>query len=993
MVNELSFESITKLYSSHDASEIQTLQERLQTYQKSEIGYNLGLELLKHEDKNVKYFGALTITVYFNTHDTSLIYVESFNEISNVIRILVHNDLYDNMFIVKKLLSNLSLLVVLNFSNLQFDPVEVLKSTLLQNGAATTTASHFQNEVLLEIVLLFLSIIVEDIIKIPKISPELHDLVHATLFKHCYTIFEYLYQSSQEISMKIKLLSLDCLSSWVQYIAVAENSSSQRYTSELEVFIMYLLNQLDGDTDNSKMEVLNKTFTVFTEIVDNIPRMLTPFKSSIFMLLFGDRFGVKFINAILTNQDFREMYSLEIENFVNLVISYLTINMVQITRNILDNDVFNVIQILTTLTDIPGIPTEDENISEQFILFWEELASTFVDDSEVTKSILSDENLMGQYNSQRDQIFSQVSQIYFRKLSHNPGFTREFKVYRSSVADLFVLLYSLLGVQLYSHICSSVSYNVSENHGTTQKAVNNLEVGLYLIYKITADIYFHDSPDEQDSTQVLLINLLHEVFSKNLIVHIQNIPDYADKQISITLINLISVLPFFFKSEIGGQYLPETFNFLFNIILNKGPGDLSVIASKAVSKICQDSETKLIPFLPNLEMILFEMLKIPEVDNFVREKVTDSYISVARSAKNPIDLGNRIYAVLLVIQNCFENLSPELEDYAISLITCVAAIGQASAYPEEIDDYLSGEQIQTAKSYWTEDPLGTRSLVLKNLKQFSLTSNNLARSTRVTEKCCKILKSGLREEIPGPFTFDISVIFEYLTVKVKNCNIESICTIHQLIESIVMTKTGNITTETMEPLLQSVFVEMIDTINSDVDLIKSSLDMFTTILEKKPNLLLHCSFFKEKLIPFGIYPLTLHETFVVKSSIKFWNTLVAMKRGNSDDHRLIKEIITGPFDGRAFGNILMERLLTGFSSSPRSGIDHYYPLFRNLIAKYPMESKNWLQFALANGNIGKAPLNQKDTEMFINKLSLTRGQRQANEILKDFWLKVNKLIN
>ena len=39
--------------------------------------------------------------------------------------------------------------------------------------------------------------------------------------------------------------------------------------------LQYLLKQLDIETNINNMEVLNKSFTLFTEIIDNVPRILS----------------------------------------------------------------------------------------------------------------------------------------------------------------------------------------------------------------------------------------------------------------------------------------------------------------------------------------------------------------------------------------------------------------------------------------------------------------------------------------------------------------------------------------------------------------------------------------------------------------------------------------------------------------------------------------------------------------------------------------------
>ena len=45
----------------------------------------------------------------------------------------------------------------------------------------------------------------------------------------------------------------------------------------------------------------------------------------------------------------------------------------------------------------------------------------------------------------------------------------------------------------------------------------------------------------------------------------------------------------------------------------------------------------------------------------------------------------------------------------------------------------------------------------------------------------------------------------------------------------------------------------------------------------------------------------------------------------------------------------------------------------------PLEVKNWIRHVLLNSSMGKAPLDSKESETFLNKLLLTRGQRQAND--------------
>ena len=87
----------------------------------------------------------------------------------------------------------------------------------------------------------------------------------------------------------------------------------------------------------------------------------------------------------------------------------------------------------------------------------------------------------------------------------------------------------------------------------------------------------------------------------------------------------------------------------------------------------------------------------------------------------------------------------------------------------------------------------------------------------------------------------------------QNCNTQSIPIIHGLLETIIITSFKTINPDATEILLSSIFIEIYSTIVSDVDLVKSSLDLFTTILEKRPALLLQTPFLAIQLshLPFN----------------------------------------------------------------------------------------------------------------------------------------------
>ncbi|CAI5756803.1 unnamed protein product [Candida verbasci] len=376
------------------------------------------------------------------------------------------------------------------------------------------------------------------------------------------------------------------------------------------------------------------------------------------------------------------------------------------------------------------------------------------------------------------------------------------------------------------------------------------------------------------------------------------------------------------------------------------------------------------------------MIKNPKIDSLIRERLTNSYFSILKNLKNPEELGNKINAILSEIDNLTsQNILDE--DYLLSLFFCVSEIGNSCIYDE---DELTEQQLQIMDNYWRLDQLGIRMKVLQLINKFAIDNPTLSQNTLVTETCCSILKSGLNETVNGPFKFDLSAIYHFIVVKVKCCNIPSSSHLHKLIQSLILTNFRKINTAELEQLInETVFSINLD---SDLDLVGSSIEIFNEILETNPGLIIYSNIFISQIIPFCLKCFEFNETYIVKQLVKFWTLIIVLKKGNLQDHQHIKQLM---IDGLGFN--LINNLISSFINAPRSNLDYYYPVFKHLIGKYPMEFKSYLTQILSTNQYGKVQLNQSDSKQFISKLIVTRGSRTCNDILKDYWLKVNKLID
>ena len=103
---------------------------------------------------------------------------------------------------------------------------------------------------------------------------------------------------------------------------------------------------------------------------------------------------------------------MEIENYVNLVISYLGLNLVLITRNINDINVVNIIQMTMALSSIPGIPTETRMLVSSLLCFGRDFTETYIDDAEEMKPQFTADQDQANFIAKRNEILLEVSRIF-----------------------------------------------------------------------------------------------------------------------------------------------------------------------------------------------------------------------------------------------------------------------------------------------------------------------------------------------------------------------------------------------------------------------------------------------------------------------------------------------------------------------------------------------------------------------------------------------------
>lgn len=884
----------------------------------------------------------------------------------------------------KRLLSDLCLLYI---NGPRFDPVLLLLKQVTGN-------QHLEFESLDEksfgIILDFCSILVEELIK--KEQTQLHELIYQQIFPTVDSVFSHLNSCQiNTIPYQVHTLSLSCLNSWISYISMAEAQSKVRYSNPHQL-LRYLFNFLENfSTDTESIDLVNKSISSITEILEMNPQMLDSNSRSYLKLMIFEpgKFGQNFIHQVVFS-DLREEFEDEISNFVNLIIVFLQNDILSITRHLMDPENRYIIDSIVKLTNFPGFPKIDEDISDQLLGFWEEFFNIFIDDEDTLVTYYENQGdyLKEQFFKTRDDICNRVCMIYWEKIRSPPGEKlqlnrSEFFFFKANVGDFFSTIYSLLKLPFYESMVDLAIEKI------TGQNMIDLEATLFLLYKINDDSTFYESQSN------LLLPSTHKLIDQGRLFDM--LPNLADNILTYyyiisTIINYIASIQFYLKTEQGPAFLGNILDFLFTIIIHSNNPKLSLTSSKTVLNICQECRTNLIVFLPTLKQLLNEMIQNPQIDNLIRTRMTNSFVSIGLSAhlRNPSEFSILILDIFKLIKLKSDELmlqgsmDENTQDYLISLLSCLPEIGKASVLPDDLENVYTPQEASEISTFWEKDQFEVKSTLLNILKIFSIDFLPFRNKSNVTEICCQTLKSGMNEPIDNPFKIDLNVIFSYLVQKCQCSDGNSVYHIFKLIETIVITNHKSLSPQIIDELVINMFIPCIQETTNDPELASSLLDIFTSILDKTPSLIIYNGKF-DLIVKFSIDTFQYNEIIAIKSLLKFWSSLLNLKRGTQQDQTLIKSLLAETDSGQMF----VQALLNSFFNNSRSSLENYFLMFRSLLSKFQLFAKSWLSVSLSNLNLHA---NDSEKNTFVEKLLLTRGQRLANDVLKKFWIQANGLV-
>lgn len=297
---------------------------------------------------------------------------------------------------------------------------------------------------------------------------------------------------------------------------------------------------------------------------------------------------------------------------------------------------------------------------------------------------------------------------------------------------------------------------------------------------------------------------------------------------------------------------------------------------------------------------------------------------------------------------------------------------------------------------------------------FSNLSTKRNLNPEIVEQVYNLLRSGLSEPIPGPFVIDYFEIIKLIIKVFQYCQTNETSNVDppiiKFIQLYGILVKSNYTSSTitkitglqvgiddlhMSEVIDVLLFQNFDSITEDTDVLQYIFTLLGDIITCYPTELIQNPGFVRIMEIFidQIYR-NCQQRFVVISLSKFASNLIYLRKGKLEDVEFMNHLLVD----KNIGEILVLNLMRGFINTSRSLIEFYVDIIRALTSKYGKYLRVWIENAFLRINEENMTKNakivdQKVVEGFIKQLLVTRGQRVANRIIKEFWYTVTGMVD
>ncbi|PGH03346.1 hypothetical protein AJ80_08706 [Polytolypa hystricis UAMH7299] len=1010
---------VQALNSPGNAAIAKSIQERLQTLQKSEAGWVIADGLLGSEDSNSRFFGALTLTIKIH---------QDWDHLGNDRKngILVHLvDLFilqvqkaETAVVLRKFMTTMSTFffkqdspwkhairhVAMSLANGKYlpeeqcpqDSFEKLAVPSLNYGQALALLSFsatlaeeslrhsiFETEVVGRFQAntkdaLFLADFVFhqtmnnlDVLMVE--SPHAHDTRKAATEA----------VRSFHVSMKGALFGSTELTSIIikAWISASGNRISQPdIAGPLTYIVQFLMVPSLAPT----------SMDVVSEVLNHQPKLLhEDLMRSILVFLTGEH-GEKYALALLEG-DFED----DVMQFLDLLLRYASNKQLYLLTGPLSDQDHRILFLLHKLFQGPGFAGVDDKASPLVLEFWTEAADDLYD------AVLQD--LVTVTEARVKGCFAQVITECYDKLRYPDPSTLEewedddaksFSSFRRDFSDFLLATYPLLGVDVIQ-LLQERAAAAMEN-----QTWDRFEVAIYCLASLSESVAENRHADE------LLHKLFHSPQFDNICFNRIPIPAKSRQ----TLSDMIAKYTAYF--ERNHELLPRVLNLLFNSLETPL---CDQAAAKSISILCQNCRQAL-PVYLNEFIDRFEQLRsIPSIASTTLERVAEGIAAVAQALPSDDAKAASLVQLLGPLCQLAEEARQEAQtgDQEEALarghkaIRCTASIGKGfRAQDDVVIDIDAEETSPDAQAFWNAGGPGgaPQTYVIQILE---ILMSTFGTDGDMIEATCEVLKAGYTERRPGPYVLPPHVSVQFVKmVNILSAQFPAVMATASAFLASQASRASEVKDISAELILH--VYEVMSYMNNvpqqyDPDVAHSCIDFLTRLLPKHGSAFFGFAHLSSPQAHQPVLPTIFNFTLAVlkgpdplplRSASSFWSTILTLpdvpaefQPGTPSHQHTFDQVL------QSLANILM-RQVSGHCA--RSDLDHLSEVIKKFIFKHQGSARLHFSNALATlddneaqaaGELKGSLVSKEERDKFLAGIVALRGARKTNTVVREFWLK------
>jgi len=745
---------VKSLYEPGQAKKISQTEATLRVLQRSPQGWEIADALLKSGDEQVRFFGALTLTVKLNADSAELTEENSQQLLTTLIHHLVSRPTSSSatrkvnstlaQYFTKPICCWTQCLHSLAASFTVQHPV--LDDSLHSFPSMLDILPHLADAQLL-ILLDFTRNLAEEGKKLPKL-PEgnPHERIIANVESVEIVLhvsfgrgIKYLskpttdsdYSESVQLGEKLCIAALQCFMGWIFY-AQTEFSESSGKLQNLRSVSELALTCLEYHVED--------TMVLIAEVLENYPAFFESEHRDMLWAVISGPWGLE----VLKSSD------AETVSLARIIVAYAQL-LLDTKAIYKEPDNAHHQQVLSFLHDLLKYPEpvggEDE-VAPVVLDFWSGYISAIAEES---FEFVSGQELPTWMHNAKAHVFQAVSELVQKIIYPASEVTstwdsdskRTFKVFRVDVQDILLEAFDSLREVLTDQFIDLTLRGLEQNRWL------ELEAGLF------GTIAISETFTLQDDTRLtrLFEQPLFSTISTN-----NSIPGITRR----SAVEVVAALDQFFLRN--PRFLPQVLPFLLTALAQPATAHS---AAKSFASLCSECRKSLTEELASFFQMYEQFLTYQTAEEFTKSMVLKGIAAIVQtldSEEKRLEGVRQIFRYITQDAMQAINLTKEGKDpekgqvFALTTLRCLASVGKAlQATDEEVIDLESDAKTST---FWLQGP--GKEIQNQIINLINYLTQVFPANDEIIEAACNVLRAGFRESTAGPFVLPPGTTIDFI---------------------------------------------------------------------------------------------------------------------------------------------------------------------------------------------------------------------------------------